>query len=161
MVLRFNVELSFQGKHNVTIDITSIENDPSNDINLFSFHAIPPHVAPSEANQTDSEYFARSQKPPKPKLQLMQNKIPAISISIEADFERDITVPAIRPTNLIIPTLMIQTPSPTMEHKTPPVLNPCPGSPPPQENRNCTTNVAGSTDSKNFVFPPSKAQQKK
>lgn len=92
----------------------------------------------------------------------MQKQIPAISISIETDFERDVTLPAVRPTNLIIPTLMIQTPSPTMEHKTPPVLNACPGSPPPQnESSNCTSNAVATTDSKNFVFPPSKAQQKK
>lgn len=84
--------------------------------------------------------------PPRPKLQL-----PAISISTETDFERD-AVPAVRPTNLIIPTLMVQTPSPTMEHKTPPV---CPGSPPPQSASECTKEF------NNFVFPPSKAQQKK
>lgn len=131
----------------------------------FNFHDIPPHIATAgnQANQTDSEYFAKSQKPQKPKLNLLQKQIPAISISIETDFEKEISVPAVRPTDLIIPTLMIQTPSPTMEHKKPLVVNIIsPGSPPPQnacENQNCTAAVV--TDSKNFVFPPSKAQQKK
>uniref|UniRef100_A0A336N481 CSON006260 protein n=1 Tax=Culicoides sonorensis TaxID=179676 RepID=A0A336N481_CULSO len=148
--------------NNVKIDIQSIESDQTNDINLFNFQAIPPPPARNRQNQTEFESsFAQSQKPQKPKLNLLQKQIPAIAISVEADFERDVPVPAVRPTNLVIPMLMVQTPSPTMEQKNTPVFNPCPGSPPPQSptsENNCNHST---TESKNFAFPPSKAQQKK
>lgn len=130
-----------QGKKNIKIDIQAIESDQTNE-------RVNDSLMKDFANQFAEE--CRRRAPP-------IRSVPSISISVETDFEPMTRVePMKRPTNLVIPTLMIQTPSPTQEIKTPPVLqvNACPGSPPPQSANKCTTEA-------NFTLPSNKAHPKK
>lgn len=127
-LLNFKLLHAFQSIKNVKIDIQESDQTSAPESLSFDFTCERP-----------------------PRLRLC---VPEISISIDTDADLSPSNPARRPTNLIIPTLMVQTPSPVLEKKTPPLLPANPGSPPPQSASDCTTEPQ-------FVFPPSKAQQKK
>lgn len=128
--------INLQGRKSIKIDIQAIESDQSN-------------ATESLINDFANKFAEDVKKKSTPFRQ-----VPSISISVETDFESLPKENLKRPTNLVIPMLTIQTPSPTQELKTPPVIqeNSGPGSPPPQSMGDC---IVGST------FTTSKNQHKK
>lgn len=130
--------MNLQGKKSIKIDIQAIESDNNS-------------ATESLINDFANKFAEEVKKRSTPFRQ-----VPSISISVETDFECLPRENLKRPTNLIIPMLTIQTPSPTQEFKTPPVIqvNSSPGSPPPQTANDYTVDS-------NIAYSSSKKQQQK
>lgn len=104
--------------------------------------------AESEVENTPTETAIERGYKPKPPVQL-KLPVPIITIDVEPPTPDDNRQKTPRPRDLIIPTLMIQTPSPTKEQRLPVII--FPGSPPPQR---------ASIGETSFMFP-NKQQQKR
>ncbi|XP_055685615.1 uncharacterized protein LOC129791455 isoform X2 [Lutzomyia longipalpis] len=141
-------------------DPLSFSDEDSNKIdNLSQRVCVALHADNARATDSEVENFSLDTPTSEPlpshsmRRSKFQMRVPAMSISIDIDpptpeEQTDVKLSPIRPRELIIPTLTIETPSPT---KTTPPMQLFPGSPPPQR---------ASVGETNFLFP-NKHQQKR